>query len=142
MSKTHIPQDLRRTIAKEGRYRCGYCLTSQQIIGIPMAIDHIIPEVKGGKTEEANLCLACRRCNEFKGSQTHARDSLTDKLEPLFNPRKQSWQTHFAWNEEGTHIIGLTAIGRATVEALRLNNDEIVMARGLWVQVGWHPPRE
>ena len=91
---------------------------------------------KGGKTEQENLWLACRRCNEFKGNQTHALDSLTDKLVPIFNPRKQSWQTHFAWSEEGTHIIGLTAIGRATVEALRLNNDEIVAARALWVQVG------
>ncbi|MEE8392307.1 MAG: hypothetical protein V3S14_16135 [Anaerolineae bacterium] len=39
-------------------------------------------------------------------------------------------------------VIGLTATGRATVVALRLNNDEIVATRLLWVQVGWHPPAE
>lgn len=142
MSKTHIPQALRKTLAQEGRYRCGYCLTLQKIIGLPMAIDHIIPETKGGETEQENLWLACRRCNEFKGSQTHALDPLTDNLVLLFNPRRQSWRTHFAWSEDGTHIIGLTATGRTTVEALRLNNDEIIAARALWVQVGWHPPLE
>lgn len=140
MSKTHIPQALRKKLSQEGRHRCGYCLTPQKIIGLPMAIDHIFPESKGGKTEQENLWLACRRCNEFKGSQVQAIDSLTDKLAPLFNPRRQSWQAHFAWSEDGTCIIGLTSTGRATVEALRLNNDEIIAARSLWVQVGWHPP--
>ena len=41
-----------------------------------------------------------------------------------------------------TEIIGLTATGRATIAALRLNNPEIVAARSLWVQAGWHPPRD
>jgi hypothetical protein len=61
---------------------------------------------------------------------------------PLFNPRTQTWALHFAWSADGTEIIGLTATGRATVVALRLNNDEIVGARSLWVQVGWHPPED
>ena len=107
-----------------------------------MVIDHLIPESQGGPTVSENLWLACRRCNEFKGTQTQAVDPLTDMIVPLFNPRVQSWAVHFAWSEDGTEIIGLTAIGRATVIALRLNNDEIVAARSLWVQVGWHPPSD
>jgi len=51
-------------------------------------------------------------------------------------------QDAHAWNEDGTEIIGLTAAGRATVVALCLNNDEIVAARSLWVQAGWHPPAD
>lgn len=141
MSTSYIPNDLKRIVAEESQYRCGYCLTSQRIIGQPMVFDHLIPEAKGGLTTQENLWLACRRCNEFKGSQTHAIDTTTHTKVALFNPRIQSWAVHFAWVSEGTEIIGLTAIGRATIIALRLNNPEIVGARSLWVQVGWHPPK-
>jgi len=142
MSKTYISRKLRRQVEEDARYRCGYCLTMQLIIGRPFVMDHIIPEAKGGKTVRANLWLACRRCNEFKSVRTHFIDSLTNVLVPLFNPRTQSWNVHFAWSEDGTQIIGLTATGRATVAALRLNNAEIVGARSLWVSAGWHPPND
>ena len=39
------------------------------------------------------------------------------------------------------YIIGLTAIGRATVETLKMNNEFIVPARRHWVEAGWHPPQ-
>lgn len=142
MSKAYIPVKLRRQVAEEARYRCGYCLTTQRLIGRPMVIDHLVPESQGGLTVRENLWLACRRCNEFKGTQTHAVDPHTQKAVPLFNPREQSWQVHFTWSSDGSEIIGLTATGRATVAALRLNNPEIVAARSLWVQAGWHPPRD
>jgi hypothetical protein len=59
---------------------------------------------------------------------------------PLFNPREQRWSAHFAWTDGGVRIRGLTPTGRATMEALRLNNPYIVPARRLWVVAGWHPP--
>ena len=139
-TKAYISSELRQLIAREARHRCGYCLTAQRIIGRPMVIDHLLPESRGGPTDRENLWLACRRCNEFKGAQTHAVDPLTGKTVPLFNPREQSWTVHFTWSEDGTEIIGLTATGRATVVTLRLNNDEIIAARSLWAQAGWHPP--
>jgi hypothetical protein len=60
---------------------------------------------------------------------------------PLFNPRQHSWAEHFVWSEDGTQIIGLTAIGRATVATLKMNNPVSIRARKLWASVGWHPPR-
>jgi len=39
-------------------------------------------------------------------------------------------------------IVGLTPVGRATVEALRLNNEIAVEVRRNWVLVGWHPPSD
>ncbi len=36
-------------------------------------------------------------------------------------------------------IIGLTTIGRATVEALKMNNDLITNLRSLWVILKLHP---
>ena len=122
--------------------RCGYCRTSAKITGQPLTIEHIIPVARGGSSDEENLWLSCRRCNQYKGVQIEASDPRTGELVPLLNPRTQSWQEHFAWSGDGYRIIGLTSTGRATVVALRLNNDEIVAARRLWVGVGWHPPRD
>lgn len=104
-----------------------------------MVLDHLIPVSRGGSTTRENLWLACRRCNEFKGARTEALDEQTGTIVKLFNPRTQSWSVHFAWSSDTTKIIGLTAVGRATVMALRLNNPEIVAARALWRQAGWHP---
>jgi hypothetical protein len=105
-----------------------------------LEIDHIVPQARGGADDENNLWLACRLCNSFKGAQTYGLDPLTGRRVRLFNPRQQRWTEHFAWNEDGTRIIGLTACGRATVLALQLNNVIAVMVRREWVAAGWHPP--
>jgi hypothetical protein len=106
---------------------------------MPMEIEHIIPLVAGGTDTEENLWLSCRRCNGFKGTQTHAPDEITKQQTALFNPRAQSWQEHFQWSEDGTELIGLTACGRVTIAALKMNNSEIIVTRRLWVSVGWWP---
>lgn len=105
-----------------------------------MELEHLIALAAGGTDDEENLWLACRRCNGFKGLLTQAIDPLSRQPTKLFNPRIQRWQEHFRWSEEGTQIIGLTACGRATVDALKLNNPEITITRRLWVSVGWWPP--
>jgi hypothetical protein len=102
----------------------------------------IIPESAFGATTEENLWLACSSCNEFKGTQTHARDAVTGRRVRLFNPRKQRWRVHFTWSEDGAEIIGLTPCGRATVIALKMNHEDIVRARKRWVSVGWWPPED
>jgi len=137
---TSIPRSLRRKIVAAAHNRCGYCQTSQQISGAQMHIDHIIPLAQGGTSDEANLWLACAWCNSFKGAQSQALDPLTDIEVPLFNPRTQNWSDHFRWSDDGGQIIGMTATGRATVVALRLNNEFIVPARRQWAVAGWHPP--
>ncbi|MGE0086814.1 MAG: HNH endonuclease [Desulfococcaceae bacterium] len=86
-----------------------------------MTVDHVIPESCGGLTEFENLCFCCRRCNEFKGSKTAAQDPITGEVVSLYHPRKQKWQNHFAWDESGSLIIGITAAGRATAVALNMN---------------------
>jgi hypothetical protein len=51
----------------------------------------------------------------------------------------QTAAAHFAWDTSGTRLIGLSAVGRATIIALNMNNEVIVDARRRWVSVGWHP---
>jgi hypothetical protein len=110
------------------------------LVGIPMVIDHIIPLQAGGTSTWENLCLAYYHCNEFKGSRTEATDPRTGQGTPLFHPRQDRWADHFAWEEDGRILRGLTPCGRATIEALRLNNAWLVQARRLWRLVGVHPP--
>ena len=142
MSSAYISAALRRRITEAARHRCGYCLRTEELLGMFLTLDHIIPQAAGGPTTEENLWLACPSCNQFKGTQTHALDSQTGERAPLFNPRNQVWHEHFAWTENGTEILGKTPCGRATVIALRMNDMEIVVARRLWVSVGWWPPQD
>lgn len=135
------PWPLRQRIADQARHRCGYCLTQEIVSGIPLTVEHIIPRAKAGLHVEENLWLSCRLCNEAKGVLTEAVDPQTGAITPLFNPRTQAWTEHFAWSEDGTQVIGLTPVGRATVEALSLNHEFRVRARAIWVEAGWHPPR-
>ena len=135
-----ISDSIRQQVRAEANYRCEYCKTSSRLIGMPLVIDHVLPQSLGGEDTRHNLAAACYRCNEFKGSKTHASDPATGLLVPLFNPRRQSWAEHFEWVNGGTHLAGLTPTGRCTVMTLRLNNDWLVQARALWMESGWHPP--
>ncbi len=140
MSKTYISKALRERVAVQAQHRCGYCLTQEAVVGTPMEIEHLLPEVLGGLTEEANLWLACSLCNNHKGDRIAAIDPETGDLVRLFNPRQQRWLEHFAWMPEGDRMTGLTSTGRATIIALQLNRPTLVRARRLWVVAGWHPP--
>ncbi len=142
MTRPHISSRLRRQLKEDAGSRCGYCLSDEALTGVPLTVDHIIPLAAGGRTTRENLWLACRPCNEFKGDRTHAEDPETGETVPLFNPRTQNWHEHFAWSDDGTHIVGRTPTGRATVVALQLNRPMLVRARRRWVLVGWHPPVE
>ena len=137
-----ISEAVLQRLRRQAGSRCGYCRTSALIIGQPLTVEHIQPVALGGSSDEDNLWLSCRRCNEFKGVQTEAIDPETRLAAPLFNPRRQVWREHFSWSNSGTQIVGLTPFGRATVVAFKLNNPEIAAARLLWLGAGWHPPAE
>jgi HNH endonuclease len=137
---TYVSENLKSQIDAADSRRCSYCLTSEANSGIPMTYDHILPRSKDGTTTFENLCLACRTCNEFKSGITEAEDPLTGERISLFNPRTQIWTEHFTWSPDGTRAEGLTAMGRATIVILRMNNPVIVAARWRWTISGWHPP--
>jgi hypothetical protein len=135
-----IPRELRQQVIEEADFRCEYCKTSAQLTGTPSVMEHIWPRSQGGTDRRENLAASCYRCNEFKGSKTYAVDPKTRNFVSLYNPRTQAWSDHFTWINGGTHIGGITPIGRATVISLRLNNENLVEARAIWIEVGWHPP--
>lgn len=138
---SYVSGKLRQKIIEQARNRCGYCLGEQRYIFAPLEIDHLLPTAKGGTDTEENLWLACALCNPRKGAKTHETDNVTRRKTPLFNPRKQNWNIHFKV-VNGIEIVGKTAVGRATVKALQLNNHLAITVRKNWRTAGWYPPKD
>jgi len=99
--------------------RCEYCQLPQSVASIRHGVDHIRAKKHRGKSDRSNTCLACAQCNTFKGSDVTGYDPVSDQLVLLFNPRTDDWTDHFQWN--GPILNGLTPIGRATIEVLKIN---------------------
>lgn len=140
--RPYIPAHIRQRVEEDSHQRCGYCLTPRLFTAKLLHVEHIIPLAVGGGSAIDNLWLACDLCNSAKGVRTHAVDPLTEQTVPLFHPRLQQWSDHFIWSTDGTRVLGLTQIGRATILVLKLNQPFLVEARKWWVKAGWHPPTD
>jgi 5-methylcytosine-specific restriction endonuclease McrA len=114
--------------------RCEYCHLPQACSTLPHEIDHIRARKHRGPTTLQNTCWACAYCNNGKGSNAAGYDPQTDELVPLFNPRADRWDDHFAW--KGPVLVGKSPIGRATIDVLRINNPGRVEHRRLLVAAG------
>lgn len=95
---------------------------------------------KGGETSPANLALACFGCNSVKGTETTAIDPLTQTAVPLYHPRQDRWADHFRWSSNCTELIGISAIGRATISLLDLNRPGLRRLRQVLYAANEHPP--
>ena len=104
---------------------------------LPFEVDHIIAEKHGGETTSDNLCLACYRCNSFKGSDIASIDPETGSATFLFHPRRQRWADHFRL-EDGV-MAPLTAEARVTVFLLRLNAPVQVRQREALIEEDRYP---
>lgn len=102
-----------------------------------LEIDHFDPEANDAATVRRNLWLACGTCNKRKSQRLQVTDPETDQHVRLFNPRTDNWNEHFERLDGGEIIKGRTAIGRAMVAALRLNDPPIrIAARRRWIAAG------
>ena len=129
----------RNEVFARAEYRCEYCLTPIDFAIQPFVTEHIMPLIKGGKSTLDNLACACGGCNGHKFDKTEATDPAEGLTCRLYNPRTDVWHEHFAWNADFTRVIGLSALGRATVDALQLNRLGLVNIRRLMVLGGVHP---
>jgi hypothetical protein len=141
MSSSTIPEEIRRHVREVAGNLCGYCLSPQRLVMSKLEIEHIIPVALGGNDDEMNLWLSSGLCNRYKGSQVDWKDPASRERVALFNPRVDTWSDHFEWSRDGALVFGLSPSGRATVEALKLNNEIAVEVRRNWIVAGWHPPK-
>ena len=133
-----LPEELSRTVRARADGRCQYCLMHESLQGATFHIEHIIPHCRGGRSDLGNLALACPGCNLHKGSRITAFDPVTGESVQLFHPILQLWSDHFRFN--GYQIEGLTAVGRATIEALNLNHSRRQRIREVEEAFGLFPP--
>lgn len=115
---------------------CEYCHLSQAGQEATFHIDHVTPIAAGGQTVAENLALACVSCSLRKGARETAVDPNTGNKVLLFNPRRDDWFEHFAWQR--TQLIGLTPVGRATISALDMNRALILAIREEEAALGRH----
>lgn len=123
-----VNQSQRLLIRRRANDICEYCRLPQAASPIVrFHVEHIIALQHGGSSENDNLALACSNCNFHKGPNIAGIDPHSGQLVPLFHPRQHHWLDHFTW--DGVVIVGLTPIGRATVELLEMNSWERVEIR-------------
>ncbi|MCI0642719.1 MAG: HNH endonuclease [Gemmataceae bacterium] len=140
MAEENVPARMKKAVARRARHCCEYCRSQSRFAMQSFSVEHIIPRADKGSTTLDNLANACQGCNNCKYKKTEAVDPATGQIVTLFHPRKHNWNDHFAWNEDCSLILGLTAIGRATVETLKLNREGLVNLRKLLFAAGEHPP--
>lgn len=121
MNRIRPTAQQRQSVSTRARGRCEYCLAPQDFSNAPFAIEHIQPVAQGGRTVLENLAYACLGCNGHKADKVTGLDPQTGATVPLFHPRQQRWEEHFAWADSYSLVVGRTPTGRATVEALCLN---------------------
>ncbi len=138
--KVYIAVELRRRIREHFGDCCAYCRTAEALSAAIFEFEHIVPRSAGGATTFDNVCFCCPACNRFKSDLLSAPDPVTHDDALLFQPYQQRWLEHFAWSEDGTQVVGLTPTGRATVDVLRMNRQQMVRVRRMWVAMGEHPP--
>ncbi len=136
----YVPADLRRRVRTHFANCCAYCRTAEHLTVAIFEVEHILPRSMGGETVFENICFACPTCNRYKSDRTTAIDPDTQKEASLFHPHRDAWSDHFAWNDGATELIALTAIGRATVVALKMNRPQITRVRRMWAAMDEHPP--
>jgi len=134
-----IPAALRRSVVERAAGRCEYCRLSQEGQEATFHVDHVVPRIAGGSTDSDNLALACVSCSLRKAARRWVRDPDSGEEVPFFNPRQDSWDEHFRW--EDVLLVGVTAVGRATIGALQLNRPLILAIRSEEAALGRHPPR-
>ena len=140
MHKIQIRGKTRDFVFARAHFRCEYCTTPVDCAVQPFVTEHIFPTSKGGKNVVENLACSCGGCNGHKHKKFEAFDPADGQIVPLFNPRMDVWADHFSWNSDFLQIIGHTSVGRATVEALKLNRSGLLNIRRLLLLAGEHPP--
>ncbi|MFM6122445.1 MAG: HNH endonuclease [Sphaerospermopsis kisseleviana] len=129
MSKSYIPNSVRKMVFNRAQGCCEYFLIPEKLVLANHQIDHVIAEKHGGATVLENLALSCSLCNQAKGSDIASIDPDSGDTVRLYNPRKDIWQEHFILNSQSGMIEPLTAIGRVTVQLLRMNRVEYLPVR-------------
>lgn len=79
--------EVREYLLNKWERKCTYC----KVENVPLQVEHIQPKAKGGSNRISNLCLACEKCNQKKGTKD-IKDFLAKKpdlLKQIMNQTKR-----------------------------------------------------
>jgi hypothetical protein len=94
-----MKRSLRALVRLRADRRCEYCRLHEDDLPLfAFHVEHIVPKKHGGTDDPGGLAWACHYCNLAKSSNLSGRDALTGRIVRLFNPRRQRWRRHFAWD--------------------------------------------
>lgn len=142
MLRNKIPEHIQQQVRARASYLCEFCHANERWQYVKFTIDHVIPFSLGGSDRLENLTLACFHCNRRKTNRLTGIDPASQTEVALFNPRQDSWQEHFIWSVDRLSMLGISAIGRATVAALLLNRERVIPIRAADLEIGRHPPSD
>ncbi len=135
-----MKRELEELVWERARNCCEYCQFPADCAVLEFEIDHIIATKHHGTSAADNLALSCFYCNSYKGPNIAGIDPETGDTTPVFHPRRDVWSEHFLWN--GPSLIGLTAVGRTTIDVLRINHPDVIDVRRSLIEEGAFPPKQ
>jgi hypothetical protein len=126
-----VDEELRSFVARRANDRCEYCMIRQADDAVfRFPVDRIISGQHGGEYSRENTALACHHCNKKKGPNiASVSPGSPGLIVRLFSPRSDVWTEHFEFH--GPVIVGLTPIGKATVELLDMNAPAKIRLRSI-----------
>lgn len=142
MSKVYLSKKIRTLVIDRAKGCCEYC-RSQDIFSTQIfSIDHIIPLAKGGNNEEKNLAYSCVKVATTRNGFIQRSLMPLLKRQFLFSIQEyiHNWLEHYSWSEDFLQMIGISAIGRATIDFLKLNRKGVVNLRLATLALEKHPP--
>ena len=126
-----------QAIRIRAQHRCEYCHFPEAFSELSFHFDYVVARQHGGRTDLENLAFACCYCNRYKGPNLSGVDPDSQEVARLFQPRRDAWWEHFAW--DGARLAGKTATGRVTIQTLRLNRSDAVAVRELLMRERVYP---
>jgi hypothetical protein len=129
---------IRELVSRRARDVCEYCRMAQRHDPLPFQVDHIISRKHSGSDDLDNLALACFACNNNKGPNIAGFDRQSATTVRLFHPTHDVWSGHFEWN--GARLVGVTDVGRVTVDVLAINAQHRLDHREGLIEEGVFPP--
>lgn len=133
-----MDKSLEELVRSRAKGCCEYCRMPESYDSLAFQVDHIIAVQHLGATVADNLALACFACNHHKGPNIAGFDHDAQQTVPLFHPRRDRWDDHFQW--QGPELVGLTSVGKVTIQVLAVNRDFRVALRRMLIQEGVFPP--
>jgi hypothetical protein len=132
MSRLWISAAMRSAVRARAGDCCEYCRIPEVGAFFAHEPDHIIAGQHGGASTFENLALACVQCNRHKGPNVASVDPDTERIVPVFNPRRDTWSDHFQF--DAGRIVALSPVGRATARLLNFADaDREELRRKLWL---------